>query len=194
MMSSCVLLACCCAQLQMVFMCMGVDPQSQYLSAVDSSSASAKDADKELAAEIESLPSEITKSVRSLFESGKIAEHSSADSKKVINVIRTESDIIIRRLAFTLHLFIYDRLSFSALTLLVRHQEERPACKNSVMRCRCGYLAGARCRLFAYATDATAIPKTPSSLASFKSRLVLPFWYRFTQAVVEKRPLNGCSK
>jgi len=178
----------------MVFMCMGVDPQSQYLSAVDSSSASAKDADKELAAEIESLPSEITKSVRSLFESGKIAEHSSADSKKVINVIRTESDIIIRRLAFTLHLFIYDRLSFSALTLLVRHQEERPACKNSVMRCRCGYLAGARCRLFAYATDATAIPKTPSSLASFKSRLVLPFWYRFTQAVVEKRPLNGCSK
>jgi len=36
-------------------------------------------------------------------------------------------------------------------------------------------------------------PKTPSSLASFKSRLVLPFWYRLTQAVLEKRPLNGCS-
>jgi len=31
------------------------------------------------------------------------------------------------------------------------------------------------------------IPKTPSSLASFKSRLVLPFWYRLTQAVLEKR-------
>ena len=30
------------------------------------------------------------------------------------------------------------------------------------------------------------IPKTPSSLASFKSRLVLPFWYRLTQAVLEK--------
>jgi len=36
-------------------------------------------------------------------------------------------------------------------------------------------------------------PKTPSSLASFKSRLVLPFWYRLTQVVVEKRPLNRCS-
>jgi len=38
-------------------------------------------------------------------------------------------------------------------------------------------------------------PKTPSSLASFKSRLVLPFWYWLTQVVLEerKRPLNGCS-
>jgi len=35
-------------------------------------------------------------------------------------------------------------------------------------------------------------PKTPSSLASFESRLVLPFWYRLTQVVLEKRPLNGC--
>jgi len=26
-----------------------------------------------------------------------------------------------------------------------------------------------------------------------KSRLVLPFWYRLTQVVLEKRPLNGCS-
>ena len=36
-------------------------------------------------------------------------------------------------------------------------------------------------------------PETPSSLASFKSRLVVPLWYRLTQVVVEKRPLNGCS-
>ena len=35
-------------------------------------------------------------------------------------------------------------------------------------------------------------PKSPSSLASFKSRLVLLFWYRLTQVVLEKRPLNGC--
>ena len=35
-------------------------------------------------------------------------------------------------------------------------------------------------------------PKTPSSLASFKSRLVLPFWYRLTPVVLEKRQLNGC--
>ena len=36
-------------------------------------------------------------------------------------------------------------------------------------------------------------PKTQSSLASFKSRLLLPFWYRLTQFVLETRPLNGCS-
>ena len=34
-------------------------------------------------------------------------------------------------------------------------------------------------------------PKTSSSCASFKSRLVLPFWYRLTQVVFEKRLLNG---
>ena len=31
------------------------------------------------------------------------------------------------------------------------------------------------------------------SLAPVKSRLILPFWYRLTQVVLEKRPLNGCS-
>ena len=36
-------------------------------------------------------------------------------------------------------------------------------------------------------------PKTPSSLASFKSRLVLPCYYRLIQVALEKRPLNGCS-
>ena len=36
-------------------------------------------------------------------------------------------------------------------------------------------------------------PKTPSSHALFKSRLVLPFWHRLNQVVLEKRPLNGCS-
>ena len=41
--------------------------------------------------------------------------------------------------------------------------------------------------------DATVIPKTPSSLASFISRLASRFWYRLTQVVLEKRPLNGCS-
>ena len=33
----------------------------------------------------------------------------------------------------------------------------------------------------------------PLSLAPVKSRLVVPFWYRLTQVVLEKRPLNGCS-
>ena len=31
------------------------------------------------------------------------------------------------------------------------------------------------------------------SLASVKSRLVLPFWYRLTWVVPEKEPLKGCS-
>ena len=66
--------------------------------------------------------------------------------------------------------------------------------KNWMMRCWCGCLSGARCRLFAYGpAGATTIPKLLSSFASFKSRLVLPFWYRLTQVVLEKRPLNGCS-
>jgi len=34
-------------------------------------------------------------------------------------------------------------------------------------------------------------PKTPSSLASFKSTLVLPFWYWLTQVVQEKRQLKS---
>ena len=36
-------------------------------------------------------------------------------------------------------------------------------------------------------------PQIPASLTSVKSRLVLPFWYRRTQVVLEKRPLNKCS-
>ena len=36
-------------------------------------------------------------------------------------------------------------------------------------------------------------PKTSSSLALFKSKLVLPFLYRLTQVGLEKRPLNACS-
>ena len=55
--------------------------------------------------------------------------------------------------------------AFSALTLLVGWQEGHPACKNRVVSL---------------------------SLASVKSRLVLPFWYRLTQVILEKRPLNGC--
>ena len=34
---------------------------------------------------------------------------------------------------------------------------------------------------------------SPSSFASFKSRLVLPFGYCLTQVVLEKKLLNGCS-
>jgi len=57
--------------------------------------------------------------------------------------------------------------ALNALTLLVGRQEEHPAYKK-LMRRWCGYLSGARCRLFAYGpADAAAIPKPPS-LTSFK--------------------------
>ena len=36
-------------------------------------------------------------------------------------------------------------------------------------------------------------PVTPS-LTSFKSKLILHFWYQLTSVVLEKRLLNGCSR
>ena len=51
--------------------------------------------------------------------------------------------------------------AFSALTLLVGHQEEHPACKKWAMRCWCGNLSGARCRLFAYGPADTTASQNP---------------------------------
>jgi len=50
-------------------------------------------------------------------------------------------------------------------------------------------------KLFHIPTDVICgcYPKNSSSLTSFKSRLVLPFWYRLAQVVLEKRLLNVCS-
>jgi len=78
---------------------------------------------------------------------------------------------------------------FSALTLLVGRQEGHLACK----KLSGGLLAW----LSVWSKVQTCI--WPSwchchslSLASIKSRLVLPFWYRLTWVVPEKGPLNGC--
>ena len=80
-------------------------------------------------------------------------------------------------------------VAFSALTLLVGRQEGHPACK----KLSGGLLAW----LSVWSEMQTCI--WPSwyhchslSLASVKSRLVLPFWYRLTWLVPDKRPLNGC--
>jgi len=63
--------------------------------------------------------------------------------------------------------------SNSALTLLVGRQEKHLVCKNWVMRCWCGYLSAARCRLFAYGpADATAISKPHHLLPHFN-----PDWF-----------------
>ena len=79
--------------------------------------------------------------------------------------------------------------AFSALTLLVGRQEGHPACKKlsggvlawlstwSEMQ-TCIWPSGCHCHSL--------------SLASVKSSLVLPFWYRPTRVVPDKGPLNVC--
>jgi len=91
---------------------------------------------------------------------------------------------------FFIYLFIYTFFSataFSALTLLVERQEGHPACK----KLSCGVLAW----LSIWSDVQTCI--WPSwchchslSLASVKSRLVLPFWYRLTRVVPEQRAVK----
>jgi len=71
--------------------------------------------------------------------------------------------------------------AFSTLTLLVGRQEEYSVCKNWVTRCWCGICLqrGADClHMFQLMP---LLPKALPSLASFKSRLVLHFWYRLTR-------------
>ena len=79
--------------------------------------------------------------------------------------------------------------AFSALTLLVGRQEGHPACKK--------LSGGVLAWLSAWSEVQTCI--WPSwchchslSLASVKSRLVLPFWYWLTWVVPDKGPLNKC--
>jgi len=104
--------------------------------------------------------------------------------------IKTGTDVI--------HIMLFHCLgtvyAFSALTLLAGHQEEHPAYKTGVMRCWCGYLSEARCRLFAYGpADVTAIPKSPCHLLPHLN----PDWFCLSGTGLpgcpEKRPLNGCS-
>jgi len=93
------------------------------------------------------------------------------------------------RLAVKFSFRWYNVYAFSALTLFVWQQEGHPACK----KLSDGVLAW----LSAWSEFQTCI--LPSwghchslSLASAKSRFVLPFWYRLTWVVREKGPLNGC--
>jgi len=81
-------------------------------------------------------------------------------------------------------------VAFSALTLLVRHQEEHLAFKKLSDGVLAG-LFGAKCELFAYGpADATA---TTSFLALLKSRMVLPFWCRLTQVILKNlKQLQYC--
>ena len=77
----------------------------------------------------------------------------------------------------------------SALTLLVLWQKGDPTCKKQS--------GGVLVWLSVWSKVQACIWSSwchchSLSLASVKSRLVLPFWYRFTQVVPEKGLLNGC--
>ena len=79
--------------------------------------------------------------------------------------------------------------AFSALTLVVGRQEGHPACKK--------LSGGVLAWLSVWSQVQTCIWLSwchchSLSLASVKSRLVLPFWYRLTWVVLDKGPLNGC--
>ena len=89
----------------------------------------------------------------------------------------------------TIHLLMSETMAFSAVTLLVGRQEGHPACKN--------LSGGVLAWLSIWSEVQTCI--CPSwchchslSLASVKSRFVLPFWYRLTRVVLDKGPLNVC--
>ena len=86
-------------------------------------------------------------------------------------------------------IFVLLYVYFSALTLLVGRQEGHPACKKLSSEVlawlsvwsevqTCIWSSGCHCHSL--------------SLASLKSRLVLPFWYWLTRVVPDKGPLNGC--
>ena len=84
---------------------------------------------------------------------------------------------------------VFCLFAFSALTLLVGQQEAHPACK----KLSSGMLAW----LFVWSKVQTCMWLSwrhchSLSVASVKSRLVLPFWYRLTWVVPEKGPLNVC--
>ena len=88
--------------------------------------------------------------------------------------------------------------AFSALTLLVGWQEGHPACKK--------LSGGVLAWLSVWSEVQTCIQPScchchSLSLASVKSRLVLPFWYRLIRVVLDnyyynhltdKGPLKGC--
>ena len=98
---------------------------------------------------------------------------------------------IIRRLhaaAADLLLWSLGSISFSSLTLLVGRQEGHPACKKTE------WWGAGMVISMEWGTDLrpTWCHCHSLSLASVKSRLVLPFWYWLTWIVPEKGPLNVC--
>jgi len=84
---------------------------------------------------------------------------------------------------FIFFIFIFFVIAFSALTLLVGRQEGHPAIKKTEW-----WVAGVVICLERGADlhMAQLMPLPLTVLASVKSRLFLPFWYRLTLVVPEK--------
>ena len=89
---------------------------------------------------------------------------------------------------FTLNM-IHNISAFSAFTLLVGWQEGHPACKKlsgGVLVCLSVWSEMQTCIWPGWCHCHSL------SLASVKSRLVLPFWYQLTRVVPDKGPSNRC--
>jgi len=78
--------------------------------------------------------------------------------------------------------------AFSALTLLVGRQEDHLACK----KLSGGVLAwlSVWSEVQMHIAQLMPLPLTVSCFS--KIQIDLPFWYRLTQVVPDKGPLNGC--
>jgi len=79
--------------------------------------------------------------------------------------------------------------AFSALTQLVGRQEGHPACKKLSSEVLAWLSARSEVQTCIWPSRCHC---HSLSLASVKSRLVLPFWYCLTQIVLDKVPLNVC--
>ena len=118
---------------------------------------------------------------------------------EMLRAARDHPDTQTRKRSSVWNLYVFTYLSvvyfitlsaaFSALTLLVGRQKGHPACKKQS--------GGVLAWLSVWCEVQTCI--WPSwchchslSLASVKSRLVLPFWYWLTRVVLEKGPLYVC--
>ena len=79
--------------------------------------------------------------------------------------------------------------AFSALAFLVGWQEGHPACKklSGGVLVWLSVLSEVQTCIWPSWCHCHSLP-----LASVKSRLVLPFWFRLTRVVLDKGPLNGC--
>ena len=106
----------------------------------------------------------------------------------LVQLHTTEQNFITQYTTGNLPATDYTNTAFSALMLLVGRQE-RHLCKK--------LSGGVLVWLSVWSEVQTCIQPSwchchTLSLASVKSRLVLPFWYRLNWVVPEKGPLNGC--